>query len=153
MQDNKEKLAQVFCDVLMNYAFMFGDESPKDELPNNGAVFLHATVGFRGHRKGTLGILTSDGLCNELAANVLGLELEEGISENDASDALKELINVVCGQFLTEIFGEEPIFDLLPPSVSQIDEITWRELVDNGNALGFMVEDAPVITYMSFSPD
>ena len=34
--------------------------------------------------------------------------------------ALKELINIVCGQFLKSTFGEELAFDLPPPSISEI---------------------------------
>ena len=97
-----EILSQVFCDVIMRYAFMFGDVAPKDELPVDGGHYLCAKVDFSGYRSGTLGISTTVDLCIQLAVNVLGMELDSNDSEDYAPDTLRELVNIMCGRFLTE---------------------------------------------------
>ena len=143
-------LSEVFCNILMNYAFMFGDECAKDEFPANGDNYMHATVSFSGDRSGSLGISTSPDLCVQLAANILGLDPDDGDSIEDASDALKELLNIACGQFLTATFGDVPIFELSPPSVSEIDETEWKTLLENEETIGIMVDDVPAIVYAFF---
>ncbi len=143
-------LSEVFCDVLMNYAFMFGDECSKDEFPMNGDNYVHATLSFTGNRSGSLGVSTCSDLGVELAANVLGLDPDDEDSIDDASDALEELLNIVCGQFLTATFGETPIFELSPPSVSEIDEAEWKSLIENEETIGIMIDDVPAIVYAFF---
>ena len=142
-------LTEVFCDVLMKYAFMFGDISTKEEFPVDGTNYLHATIDFTGYRSGTLGISTSSDLCVQLAANVLGVDPDDENSINDAADALEELINIVCGQFLTTVFGEELIFDLSPPSVLQIGKAGWKRLLESEKSIGFMLDDIPAVIYVS----
>lgn len=149
----KDILSEVFSDVLMKYAFMFGEECQKDELPENGDGYLHAQIGFYGHKLGTLGVITQKSLCFEMAANVLGIETEEENSDDEASDTLEELINIVCGQFLTATFGVEPIFNLLPPSVNELDEDDWLKHIYDDNTIGFVIEDTPAIIYIQFEQE
>ena len=143
-------LSEVFCDILMNYAFMFGDECPKEEFPVDGDSHVHVTVSFSGDRSGLLGISTSPDLCVQLAANVLGLDPDDADSIDDASDALEELLNIVCGHFLTATFGDVPVFELSPPSVSEIGEAEWRSLIENEETIGIMIDDIPAIVYAFF---
>lgn len=144
----KEILSEVFSDVLMKYAFMFGEECQKDELPENGDSYLHARVSFYGDKSGVLGVITQKDLCFEMAANVLGIETEEENCDDEAEDTLEELINIVCGQFLTSAFGFEPVFNLFPPSVSKLNQDDWWKYVLDDNTIGFVVEDTPAIIYI-----
>jgi CheY-specific phosphatase CheX len=142
-------LSEVFCDVLLKYGFMFGEPLPKDEISINDPVYLHTSVAFNGYRSGIQGISASADLTTQLASNVLGIDQSDVNSLEDSQDALKELNNIVCGQFLTSAFGENPLFDLSPPSVKQIDSKEWKKLIDNENTIALMVEDIPVIMYVS----
>ncbi|HGJ67218.1 TPA: chemotaxis protein CheX [bacterium] len=141
-------LSEVFLDVLMRFAFMFGEKCPKDKMPLENPSFYHARVEFYGDRQGTVGIMASDDLCIEMSANVLGTDIEDKNSVEDAVDTLEELSNVVCGQFLTSAFGNEVIFNLIPPSVSIADSKEWSELLYNDESLAFMVEDSPALLYL-----
>ena len=146
-------LSEVFCDVLINYAFMFGDPAPKDELLTSGTGYLRTTVSFKGHQSGIIGVSTPTDLGVQLAANVLGLESDEDDSIENALDAIKELLNIVCGQFLTSAFGDEPVFDLLPPASLKIDKAEWDELLKSEETMGFVVEDEPAILYVSIESE
>ena len=143
-------LAEVFCDILLQYAFLFGDEFPKEELSVDDTDCLKITVSFSGERSGDIGIATSTELCGVLTANLLGEDVEdyEQLDEN-TSDALEELINVVCGQFLTAAFGEYPVINMSPPKVVEIDNAEWKRLVGDEETISFMIEDVPALIYAS----
>ena len=54
----------------------------------------------------------------ELTENMLGLdEGEAEISSDDQADALKETINVICGNLLPAIAGKDAVFDIQPPEI------------------------------------
>ena len=146
-------LAKVFSSILMKHAFMFAEEAPTAEIPVNDTDHLHATVCFSGQRSGVHGISASTKFCTELAENVLGLDPDDKILANDVSDALEELANIVCGHFLTTAFGEGPVFNLSPPSVSRVDNAKWKQLIDSQEAIGFTVDNDPVIVYVSFGTE
>ncbi|MGB9594706.1 MAG: chemotaxis protein CheX [Candidatus Poribacteria bacterium] len=149
MLNNHETiLSEVFCDVLMRYAFMFGEECEKENFLPDNPDCLHVNIAYNGHKKGNIGIIAPIELCIEMASNVLGTDEEDENCVNDAKDTLEELANVVCGQFLTSAYGDEPIFNLSPPSVFESDELTWIEIRESDNSLAFMVEDAAVLIYL-----
>jgi CheY-specific phosphatase CheX len=144
-------LTEVFCEVLEEVAFMFGEPSSKDELLTNAAKRLHATMTFAGSTYGTLGVAMPAEMCTDLAANILGMDKEDDIPATEAEDALKELLNITCGQFLTAMFGEESVFDFSIPQVTEIDQADWSALMQKPETVGFMVEGVvPAIAYVSF---
>jgi hypothetical protein len=141
-------LSEVFRDVLMRFSFMFGEECAKNELPINNFDYQHARVGFSGSQYGCIGILAPIELCAEMAANVLGTDIEDDNCAEDSVDTLSELTNVVCGQFLIGAFGEKPVFNLTPPLVSEADRVEWLDVADKDNSLAFMIEDMPTLIYL-----
>jgi len=145
--DHKTILAEGFRDVIEKIAFMFAEPVPRDDLVPAESACLRATIRFDGpERSGTVSIAAPMGLCIEVAANVLGLDAGERVGVGEASDALRELVNVLCGRFLTDLAGDEPVFNLSIPEVLQLDQTSWDELVKSGEALTFVVDDtAPMI--------
>jgi len=43
-----------------------------------------------------------------------------------AADALKELLNVTTGDYLHELEGNEPIFDLAAPALTALDRVEFK---------------------------
>ena len=84
-------------------------------------------------------------MCPELAANVLGLDEDDEKVEEKARDALKELLNVSCGNILTELAGTEPVFDLSVPIVSDIGLDVWEDLKNNEDFVSLIVDDYPAL--------
>ena len=78
---------------------------------------------------------------------LLGLDEEEKDIVVEPTDALAELINIVCGQFLTKVYGDTPVFDLSLPSISKIDEEEWKDLIENKQTISIMIDDVPAIAY------
>lgn len=83
--------------------------------------------------------------CQELAKNVLGLDMDEEASAEEGQDAINELLNVIGGQFLTNCYGEKPMFHLSIPEVKPCGWSDWEELFQQEGTLKFLVEDVPIL--------
>ena len=148
--EKREVLAKVLESVLEQLAFMFGEVVGKEELITEGERYLHATMGFKGSQSGILGVAVPAEIGVVLASNILGIDEGEEVASEKSVDALKEFLNIVCGQLLTTVYGDAPVFDLTVPEVREIDQADWRKLVDNPDTIGMMVEDVPLIAHASF---
>ncbi|MBW2123555.1 MAG: chemotaxis protein CheX, partial [Deltaproteobacteria bacterium] len=111
INDRKELLATVFCEVLERFSFLFGELISKEEIPETGSRYLQATMAFRGVISGKLVLAVPEAMCPVIAGNVLGMEPVEALKIIQSDDALKELLNITCGQVLTALVGDEPVFD------------------------------------------
>ena len=116
----RAKLEQIMTNVttetLEKLAFMFAfpDDDPKDRPTDSMTV---GSVSFKGPFSGTLSMAISTEALRELAANMLGLDEGEEPEEEQMSDALKETMNVVCGNLLPAVAGDETVFDIGVPTV------------------------------------
>jgi len=144
-EEKKELIEEVFCDVLERFAFMFAEPVPLDELSFSESGFMKVGMSFAGELTGRIGLVVPGTMCGELASNVLGLDFGDEISEEQAKDSLRELLNVICGQFLTTYAGEEPVFDLSIPEVSKIEEDECKLLSEEDNTICFLVDNYPVL--------
>lgn len=121
MQDQKTAtLALIFSEVLANLAFMFTDEDPGD--PPAGDVWLETTIAYSGPVSGTLRLRCTRDFSTRLAANLLGTDPGDRDAEQSASDAVKELMNILCGQFITAAHGAEEVFSLTIPEIVELSE-------------------------------
>lgn len=142
-EEQTKMLVTVFCEVLENQAYMFGEALR--ETPQCPEDVIVASMAFRGPFQGSLSLAVPRAICPEIAANVLGLELDDDEVESHAEDAFKELLNVICGRVLTTMAGEEPVFDLTVPVVEPIDETEWDAMAARSGAVAFDVDDMPVL--------
>lgn len=78
--------------------------------------FLSSRVLFSGPFSGSLILRMTRTLVLELTANMLGIE-EEEISLEQQYDAIREAVNVICGNFLPEIAGKQEIFYINSPEI------------------------------------
>lgn len=146
--NTKDVVWKVVKDVLERFAFMFADDPNSGEDTDWTDEYLHAVISFNGASRGRLSMAAPISLCTELAANVLGINPEENADEM-ASDALRELINIVCGELVVALFGNEMIFDLTVPTLDHIDSKRCRTLSADPNQLRFLVDGAPILVGLS----
>ncbi|QTA85261.1 Chemotaxis phosphatase CheX-like domain-containing protein [Desulfonema magnum] len=112
----KKTLYRVAEDVLEKLAFIFS--FPEDERENiDYASAVTAKVSFTGPFTGTLVMAVSSRALPELAGNMLGLEDDEEPTLEQRYDAVKELINVICGNLLPAVAGKETLFNVDPPKI------------------------------------
>lgn len=147
LTDRSTTLADVFSQILEQTAFMFAEAAEKGTLPKAGGPCHEAMMSFYGAMEGDLIVAATQATGKAVAANSMGMEIE-GISDQAGEDALKELLNVTCGNLLTALAGEEPVFDLLPPVVCSIDADEWAALAEHGDTVCFTVDGEPLLVHL-----
>jgi len=126
-------LEGIATETFEGLAFMFGFPED-DENAGSGETMIVSRVGFHGAFSGRLVMAVTRQTVQELTANMLGLDDGEGeISPDDQADALKETINVICGNLLPAIGGKDAVFDIHTPKIlldaSSLETISEGKLV------------------------
>ncbi|KMQ50530.1 hypothetical protein CHISP_2523 [Chitinispirillum alkaliphilum] len=146
-----ETLNTTFSTTMENMAFLFSDLLDKDCAVFNDKTYYSSIISFTGVSCGELRMAAPESTCCILAANMLGLEPEDQQVVNKAADAFKEALNIICGQFLTNVFGEKEVFILSTPSLVKYGcEKAMRNLNDE-NVLCFSVEEKPFLISLHIS--
>jgi len=146
MTDQQELVAQTFERVLENLAFMFTEVAEEAPPPPQGPLVV-ARMTFSGPQHGRLELMVPHAMCPDIAANVLGLDPGDELVQAKPYDAVKELLNVTCGQLLTAVLGEEPVFNLSIPEVDNADEDPWRAAAAREGTVAVFVDDEPVLLF------
>lgn len=150
---HKEILSNVFLGVLEQFAFLFGDPGEEGMEPMLEEPYAHAFMSFAGAFGGRISVAVPVSLCNEVAANVLGLEPDEDEALEKSTDAIKEMLNITCGHMLTELAGCEPVFELSPPTVKMLDSVEAASLACDPDGLTLLVDNKPLfLTFALESP-
>lgn len=147
-----ELLGGVFCEVIEQLAFMFGEPTDKRDLPEGVDACLLTSMTFSGAMNGSIEVVVPEAMCVQIAGNVLGLEPDDDRVMASAGDALKEVLNVVCGHVLTGIAGDQPVFNLSVPTTKAIDAGEWKSVLDDNQSVGLLVDDMPVLLRFAANP-
>lgn len=143
--NHSEQIVDVFCDVLDKLAFLFGEQIDKTEVPRDVDAGYIVEMSFEGPRRGEIAVLMPKSICPELAANILGISEDDELATQCVQDALKEIVNILCGQLLTSVAGTEPVFDLSVPVIADYDSSLWCSWLDEADSVAFLVDDRPVL--------
>jgi hypothetical protein len=163
-----EKIRGTFRDVMEMQVFMTPEaRSPVDLACERGVDFLHAHMRFAGSpavlrtdsgavhvhgRSGSLTLVMPEAMAVEIAANFLGVDADDPAADVAARDALKELLNIVCGNVLTALYGQEAVFDLEIPEASEAAFEDVAEIAGTVDAMVFDVEGWPVLLRADLAP-
>lgn len=118
------RLAEVTIDTLEKLAFLFAssvEAAPEVEESHLTTVRVEFTGAFAGGVEVSL----SGPVLAELAANMLGAMDGEPLAPDAQLDALKELANVVCGNMLPALGGDEAEFNIRAPQPVPADRPAW----------------------------
>lgn len=121
-------LTAIFSEVLANLAFMFTDDEQTDAAP--GEIWLETTISYHGPVSGNLKFRCTQGFAVLLAANLLGIDPDDNVAARQCEDAVREFMNIVCGQFVTSMHGSDDVYNLSIPRTVQLSEAP--ELEDDG---------------------
>jgi CheY-specific phosphatase CheX len=129
-------LGSVCTLILEELAFLFCEPQDAATFDHNQIKDAHVSyLTFTGPRDGRIEIAAGQNLCLLLSSNMLGIEPEEEDASTCAADALGEALNVICGRFLTEAYGEEVVFSLSAPVKGSVDDLSY---VDENAEAEFM---------------
>lgn len=138
------KLAEIIEEVFQNMAFLFCDPV-EDDFKESDLTGLRARMVFHGVLNGDMTIWLEQSIIHELAINMLGLEIEDELGTSEYEDALKELLNVLVGQFLVAAAGDEPLFDLSVPILLDESKSDFSTLWKSTSAIKYLIDDRPII--------
>ena len=112
----KPILTAIAGDTLEKLAFLFtfGDDERDHDGPD---PVMTGRVDFNGHFDGTLGMRISASVIPELAGNMLGADDDAEIPQAEQQDAVKEILNVICGNLLPAIAGDQVEFNIEAPQI------------------------------------
>ncbi len=109
-------IARVVSETLEKLAFLF--TFADDEREGDGAgPGIVGRVSFNGFFAGSLLVRMSYSGLQELVVNMLGLDDDDEISSDEKEDAFKEMLNVICGNALPAIAGNQVEFSIGPPEI------------------------------------
>lgn len=114
-------------EVFETMIFMDLEESSEPEQQIEGDALL-GSITFKGSIEGCLAICCGVACAKTIAANMLGIDPDEQLSEEDVRDAIGEVTNMVMGSVKSRIQESIGNIDVSIPLV-----VSGREL---GNSLG-----------------
>lgn len=138
--EHQDQLIEVFTRVAERITFMFAEPAEKDSIEAPASEFRRVHIAFNGDFAGELTMWIPLDARTEITANVLG-EDEDECEATD--DTLGELMNMVCGNFLTQIVGYEGVLNLTPPECESAPE-EFAPLVDDPETIALLLDEHPV---------
>ena len=141
---------EVLCEVLEKQAFLFPDRTSAESLPPQSGNMILAYMRFSGSpAKGEIGFYAPEVMCREMAANLLGVDDDDEAAASQAADSLKEMLNMVCGNFLTALAGGSVVFDLSVPDAKIITKEEWDAVLTRPDALCYASDDYAIVCTLS----
>lgn len=121
---------------------------PPDAGP---ADALLCRIDFTGPARGTIEMIVGQPFAHLLCANMLACSPTDPEAADCARDAVKELLNVICGAFLTTLAtpAAEPFTITLPSLTSFSSETQWRNFVASPAAAAFDADGHMIAIRMS----
>lgn len=130
--------------VLCDGAFIFIDPMVNEAIPEDTEWSPVCTViTFSGYHQGSMSLWCEEPFLHLAAANLLGQDENSPDAHEKGRDAIKEILNMIAGNLLSEIFGSQPIFDLGLPAV--VSEEEAEEQHRKAESLWVEAEGHPVL--------
>lgn len=141
----------IFLEISERLAFMFGDPVEKQALENEDVAWSQAAITFKGGVSGELKLTVPRSLCLDLAANILGLDVDDLEHGPVATDALCELLNVVSGHVVRGLQGNGDPFELTVPSYRELDAGAHRPLLEGEDTLCYDLDGWSVMLTLTLA--
>jgi CheY-specific phosphatase CheX len=142
MENKTQQILSTVIEAIMEQvAFVFIDETGATCKPNSpGWDALGASISISGAKNGCIHLWISTSLASCIAANMLAIDNLEDISK--AGDAVKELCNIISGNFITSAYQNAEINLGIPEFLSS-DSLTID--FDDPEAIWFSAEDEQIL--------
>ena len=149
--EHTQSMNDVFCRVMESLAFYFVD--PIDphtiDIQRDMAVpYRKVSMRFEGPHVGNVILYLPQSAFSTIWANMLGVDEADPQSQEQQNDATCEILNVICGQLLTEIWGTDPVFDLCIPDMQDIDSANLSDVLTHPSTCSFNSDDGLILLEM-----
>lgn len=142
--EHRPMLTKVFCDVLGKYALMFGDEATAAKTEIKEGCYVYSKIEFHGGKKGMMEIMAGKDFSAMLNVNILGDFDGAGVAGAVFLDSFKEFLNIMCGEYLSVVYGKKILFNLDPPESAEITAKEAGEFKKKADSI-YIVESTPVL--------
>ncbi len=139
-----EHVDAVLGPVLETFAYVYPEPIEAADAPEPGEHLLRATITFSGAASGTMSISAPADLCTELAANILGTDINDPDARQRGADTLGEIANIAAGHLATHVEPDVHT-DLHPPVIIRLERAEWDRALADGSTRVYLVEDRPVL--------
>lgn len=148
---SKQKIMEVIngtvSGVLEQTAFMFPEPADMASgIPFEDFEYVLVKLNFSGDKSGEIKMIIPVDFCAELSANLLGEDIGDVDPEENNFDSAKELLNIVSGQLLVDLYGDKALFSLTDLSVEKLEKEAFFSIIEGCEYHCCMVDDYPVIT-------
>lgn len=140
-----ECLMEALGHVLVSMVSMSPHIIEAKDMPEMKGDALNIRIEYSGKHAGELGLIMERPLASQIAARILGLGSTDDIYDDMIEDAVRELINVVCGHFVTQMYGYTPILKISMPKVFLLGSPACNVLLENPNICTIMVDNFPLL--------
>jgi len=140
-----------FLEVVEKLTFMFGEQAAREEIDPEGEPWVEARMHFTGGQSGSLAVIVPRSLQPEIAANILGLDADGLNTQAVLDDALREMLNVVCGHVLMAICGEAADFQLEAPTNVELAAEQLSTFLADDNTSAYLLDDEPVLLHLELA--
>lgn len=138
-------LTEALGHVLVSMVSMSPLQTEVMNMPDMKTDALNVKVEYSGRHNGELGLIMEQPLANRIASRILGTDNTADVTDEMIEDAIRELINVVCGHFVTLMYGYTPVLKLSIPKVSWVGYAACNVLMTKPDTCTFLVEESPLI--------
>ncbi len=107
-------------------AFLFIDELLPESKPAKGSNWNQIGVGLEyiGPTRGEVRLWVTESLARTIAVNMIGLDDADTCPRSKIIDAVKEVLNMIVGNFLTDAFDPDDVFNLGIPVELQAEQVS-----------------------------
>jgi CheY-specific phosphatase CheX len=145
--ETQKPIIDVFCRVMESLAFYFVDPVDKIDVDVEALdmPYRQLSMRFEGPHIGSLVLYIPQSMTSVIWANMLGVDESEATDQAQQNDAICELLNVICGQALTELWGTEPVFDLHVPQMQDLDQAALAQTLTRPSTCCFSSDDGIIL--------
>ncbi|MAX23454.1 MAG: hypothetical protein CMJ19_03030 [Phycisphaeraceae bacterium] len=145
--ETQQPMIDVFCRVMESLAFYFVDPVDKADVNMDSLdmPYRQLSMRFEGPHHGSLVMYIPQSMTPVIWANMLGVDESEAQDAEQQNDAIRELLNVICGQTLTELWGTEPVFDLHVPQLQDLDQSSLIQTLTRPSTCCFSSDDGIIL--------
>jgi CheY-specific phosphatase CheX len=142
--ERTDLVRKVMARVLEDASFVFADDLPpaaqEGVSPEN---IMGVSLAFSGERTGEFRLWANPSFAALLAANMTGIDADSPLAREKGADALKEMMNIIAGNALTELFGTTAVFDLGIPH--EVDRALFEADRSAGSGVWLAAEEHPLL--------
>lgn len=146
----REAVETTFMDVVEKLTFMFGEQADVEDVETDGEPWAEARMAFEGDVSGSLAVIVPQSLQPDIASNILGLDSDMLNNPEVLDDALREMLNVICGHVIRTLAGESCRFDLITPENKLLEPEQLQALLEDEATSAYMLDDEPVLMHLVF---